>query len=241
LERRTMVCCPTGESVYLPSPVSENVCTGQPIGAACVDAFDESGVCASPNVCVQNICTAGPLPAGAACDDNYDCDGTGTCVAGLCIAGFQPINATCDDAGDCANGVCALETAAAVKNVCCPTGSAEYFSDLTQVCTGQATGATCGSADSLCQSGACYQGICLAALQANGQPCDGNEDCTGTCINGKCTDARQPAGAACDDFGDCANNVCALGTADKLTADKLVCCPSGDWTFDAALNYLCTN
>jgi hypothetical protein len=121
--------------------------------------------------------------------------------------------------------------------VCCPTGSAEYFSGLTQVCTGQATGATCGSADTLCQSGACYQGICQAELQANGDSCDDNEDCTGTCVVGKCTDAKQPAGATCDDNADCANGACALETAASAIQ---VCCPTGAITFDGALIYQCT-
>jgi hypothetical protein len=61
-------------------------------------------------------------------------------------------------------------------------------------------------------------------LQAKGQPCDSDDDCTGTCVGGICIDGFAGPGATCDDKYDCSNQVCALETA-KST--KAVCCPSG--------------
>jgi hypothetical protein len=215
------------------------VCTGQPVGAACTS--DSPLLCAS-GVCFQNACLAGPQSAGSMCDSNGDC--ISTCVQGTCTDGLQPIGSACDDDSDCLNSVCALETFASssssAKQVCCPTGDSEFFFGVAEVCTGQLAGATCGSSDTLCQSGTCFQRQCQEALQANGRPCDTNEDCTGTCVGGVCKSALQSAGAACDDNSDCANNVCALETASSTST---VCCPSGRFifavTFASGVGFIC--
>jgi hypothetical protein len=242
LEVRTLVCCPSGAAETVYSPMIDTVCTGQPAGAACTS--DSPSLCASA-VCFQNACLAGPQPAGSMCDSNDDC--ISTCIQGTCTDGLQPTGAACDDDSDCLNSVCALETAAkssSVKQVCCPTGDSEYFidTDVAKICTGQLTGATCGSSDTICQSGTCFQGKCQEDLQPSGGACDNNEDCTGTCIAGICTDVLQPIGAACDDDGDCLNSACALETAAKSSSVKQVCCPTGDseYFIDTDVAKICT-
>jgi hypothetical protein len=222
LGAQTTVCCPSGQTIYYGSPIFAYLCTGQPVDAACPD----DALCAS-GVCTQGICRSGPQPGGSVCDSNIDC--IGACIRGICTAGlFAASGEACDDNEDCATGVCGRTTTTAAGKICCPTGRAEDFSSPINdsVCTGQLTGAACVDSNTLCQSGACFQGICQEGKQTNGQPCDNNADCVGTCIGRICTDAFKATGAACDDPDDCASNACGRETLSSTTGGK-ICCPTG--------------
>jgi hypothetical protein len=216
LTTQNMVCCPAGASEYLFDPINAAICTGQPAGAVCTN----DSLCAS-NACFQQACLAERQRGGSVmCDSNSDC--TGTCVVGTCTEGlFAETGMVCDDAEDCALGVCARATVS-TGYICCSTGNFEFF-ESDDVCTGQLTGAVCGELDTLCQSGTCFQGMCLATEQADGQPCDSNADCRGACVGGICTDNLRSPGEACDDDSDCSNKVCGLLT---VLSNKAVCCPT---------------
>ena len=170
-----MVCCPSGDGIYGALGLSSYYfCAGQAVGSNC---FDNS-LCTS-GVCVDGKCVAEPLADGEACPEG--------------------------DGADCENGHCGKATydrAAAL--VCCPSRDSIYGTlggSVYDFCTGQAVGSNCFD-NSLCASGVCVDGECVAELLADGEPCQEG------------------------DGADCENGVCGKATYDRAAA--LVCCPSGD-------------
>lgn len=153
----TLVCCLSGASEYLYSPISKEVCTGQPEGELCAD---EDDLCRS-GVCLAGTCLAEQQAAGEACENNSHCSSF-SCVGGVCASGIAGPGEPCDDTGDCANGVCGLSSLAERKSICCPSGSSDYlYSPISEeVCTGQETGSACGGENVLCASGSCVNGVC---------------------------------------------------------------------------------
>lgn len=227
------MCCPSGLSVFWPlnGPSHYRACIHQPIGSPCAALSD---FCQSPGICNSGICQSEKLMDGQSCEDNKNCV-TGVCVRGLCAAELVQEGGACDDDQDCHNGLsCALESSIqGDKTTCCP---AEFVGPPLSmlVCKGQSVGARCGISDSVCASGACSRGFCLAEKQPMGAPCESNSHCwsnNSTCVHGICTKGLVDPGEFCDDDQDCAKgNPCALKTLATGNDDR-VCCRSGGSTY----------
>ena len=97
------------------------------------------------------------------------------CVAGVCLAAKQPQLAVCESDTDCSNGVCAKANLTATgPQICCPDGTPKLdLSDqVNDVCRNQTVGQPCGLRNSLCASGVCVAGACLASKQLQLAPCE---------------------------------------------------------------------
>jgi hypothetical protein len=144
-----MICCPSGESHFIPAPYGRRVCTGQV--EFCANNVD--GLCSS-GVCVFGVCMDGKRPVGEECDSPTDClDGTyciagvcqaekqsvglpckndnecqsSVCVSNLCAADRQPSASPCDNDSDCVNGVCSWSSLkVGASTICCPTNADRY-------------------------------------------------------------------------------------------------------------------
>jgi hypothetical protein len=151
--------------------------------------------CDDLNPCTTDSCdpTAGcvHLPNSATCSDNNICTIDDSCLDGLCTGGKI---LECDDGNACTKDFCDLQLGCTAVNIqgLCDDGNA---------CT----------VDSICDNGACTQGIIFTCDDDNpctDDDCDTQTGCSFTNNEAACED-----GDACTDGDLCAEGSCASGGA----------------------------
>ncbi len=151
-----------------------------PTGGACSYGI-ESLVCDDASVCIlgPDFCgTCEPAAdVGEACDADMRCHATAACRGGLCVARAsvtQPCSpdVPCVVGAACQGGVCVGDALVAVGDVCDQDHRCPYKSKcLGGVCRQAVLLGEACDATTPCASGACSEGVCVAAAPFAGSGC----------------------------------------------------------------------
>jgi hypothetical protein len=182
--------------------------TGEDI-ESCAAAI-QAGGCAAEGTTPEVCNVLGTLPAGGACNENFQCQ-SGVCFQTATVGEAGP---ALDDCGKC-------QMVPGVGQSCttnCAPGAACDTSMTPPTCvavTQVAAGATCNGTTTVCGAGFyCDSGGTCAALLATGQACGSNGPCAppATCLGQTCQ-APGATGAACGLDSDCAAGLgCGVGS-----------------------------
>jgi hypothetical protein len=142
------------------------------------------------------------------------------CTSGLCTSGRCAAN--------CGNGIPEGPER-------CDDGNADACGTCNSTCSGSGPGATCPvdmgcASDADCQSGSCFDGLCVAVcgngLQEGAETCDdGNASSCGTCdelCGGDGDGPTCPVGTTCKMNGDCLRGSCSGGLCVPVCGDGFV-------------------
>ena len=209
------------------------VCTGAP--ATC----DDENPCTADDCAPGLGCTHVPLD-GIGCDDGDACTHGDVCAAGACSGQPTP----CDDNSPCTIDTCDSLSGCAHINAAdgtpCDDGSICTANDA---CTEGLCGGTpvdCSDTNPCTVESCSEPEGCVAALVADGTPCNDESACTtgDKCVTGECAGAP----ISCDDGDPCTLNDCLPTSGCQWSpAEDGVACETGNpCTADACSSGVCT-
>jgi len=199
-----LICCRSGSTISLymrtfdgwPTNGFRDFCNYQPSGTYCGQV---DGICAS-NVCVFGQCTREKVKNGNLCIVDNDC------LSKECsYSSFDPsAELTC-----CKSGI--------AKSIWTETTDGWPSDKSRSFCMYQVDGTSCGTVDSLCESGACVGGICTTSKRANDEECTIDNDC----LSDKCSySSFSPSSRL---------KCCSSGNSITLNTNKLFGWPSSEY------------